>query len=34
MVFSILFGHIIELRLALFNYVENFGSTTLILFGR
>ena len=34
MVFGILFGHIIELGSALFNYVEKFGSTTQILFGR
>ena len=34
MVFSILFGHIIELGLVLFNYVEKLGSTTQILFGR
>ena len=34
MVFSVLCGHIVELGLALFNYVEEFGSTTQILFGR
>ena len=33
MVFSILFGHIVELYSALFNYVQKFRPTTQILFG-